>query len=62
MTPKEKAEYLVNEFENETYSIIKDELAIKCALICVQEIIEATADDSTHNDFWLEVRKEIKKL
>ena len=61
MTPKEKAEALVYRY-NESLTYLESRVKAKeCALICVQEIIEATADDWTHNDFWLEVKKELLK-
>jgi hypothetical protein len=74
MTPKEKAKELVNKFYLERS---KDDLsltiywtsAIGCALIVVDEIINAlkiaditSMDGSWYINEWLEVKKEIKSL
>ena len=68
MTPKEKAEELINRFENKTYSQVKDEIAKQCALIAVDEIIKALSKADTcydlieHIDFWEEVKQELIKM
>lgn len=69
MKAKEKAIEIVKQFTmNNT---IDGEInAIKCALICVDEIINTCALDednirknnSTHRIYWDEVRQEIEKL
>ena len=62
MTPKEKALELVIKFQQEI-SIV---MAIKCALITVDEILlheknnHSVLDKST--DYWQEVKEEIKNL
>jgi hypothetical protein len=72
MTPKQKAEKLVNEF----YRIIPldkmtldFDLAKKCALIAVDELLEATkrydytlGPKPSYNDYWLKVKYQIEKL
>ncbi len=65
MTPKEKAQELVNKF----YRIIPldkmtidFDLAKKCALIAVDEIIDELTSRGILSGFWYEVHEEIKKL
>jgi hypothetical protein len=72
MTPKQKAEKLVNEF----YRIIPLDkmtidfnLAKKCALIAVNELLEATkrydytlGPNPSYNDYWLKVKYQIEHL
>jgi hypothetical protein len=74
MTPKEKAEELVNRFENETHSLVKDEDAKQCALIAVDEMIESMPTDynvwkdnganfvNAYTYYWTQVKQEIEKL
>jgi len=75
MTPKEKAKDLVSIYWNtkvETINVIESimskELAIKCALIAVDEIIKETKlHDKTiyqhgRTAYWQEVKQEINKL
>ena len=74
MTPKEKAieilskyEYLVNSWNclNNEPLEIKDKLPDmkECALIVVDEMIDNLEDyTGKYIKYWLEVRKEIKKL
>ena len=61
MTPKEKAEELVNKFlietENRTYCGLYRTVAIKCALIAVDELIK-----ETRTKYWYDVKHEIEKL
>ena len=80
MTPKEKAEDIVNQFKN----ILMDEdtdcgneilctsIAIKNALICAQEVMHRVPYNSKMGanwitddllvDYWVEVRKELRKM
>jgi hypothetical protein len=72
MTPKQKADKLVNEF----YRIIPlDKMSIdcnlakKCALIAVDELLEATkrydytlGPNPSYNDYWLKVKYQIENL
>jgi hypothetical protein len=70
MTPKEKAEELVNKFAKlpEKGSLmwyLSFEIAKKCALIAVDEIINViigSYDYELENKYWQEVKKEIEKL
>jgi hypothetical protein len=77
MTPKEKAEALVNSYRmilmNEDTEcgneILCTSIAKKCALIAVDEILNAITfnmyDEEEYNkvnDFWEEVKKEILNL
>ena len=64
MTPKQKAEELLDKYSNirnATYTIIRQEvknnIAKQCALIVVDELIEETG-----SKFWYDVRHEIEKL
>ena len=58
MTPKEKAEELVNK-----YYFLVDVLfeQKQCALIAVDEVFGNNTDESKH-DYWIEVKQEIEKL
>ena len=70
MTPQKKAQELVDQYidlsEEQEYDTPRDmpkEMAIKCALIAVDEIINALVSD--HNPlayYWQEVKEEIEKL
>jgi len=80
MTPKEKAEDLVNQFKNiliaeDTdcgYEVLCTSIAIKNALICAQEVMNRVpynskmgADwisDDLLEDYWVEVKKELRKM
>jgi hypothetical protein len=77
MTPKEKADYLVEEFlyiENEYKEHLDFKQAKECALIAVNEIIKSSPARSPGTDssdfmphfkaviFWEEVKQEILKL
>ena len=59
MTPKEKAEELVNKYWNDIPDTFFEE-AIQCALIAVDELIK----EVNHSDvgYWKEVKQEIEKL
>lgn len=63
MTPKEKAEELLNKFNNPdrtNYPYVHN--AQQCALIAVDEILWLDAGDAVDQDYWLEVKQEIEKL
>ena len=71
MTPKEKAQELVDKFRNEITSFLGDNMkkinAKKCALIAVDEILfllEFNLDFRMERSitYYLEVKKEIQKL
>jgi len=66
MTPKEKAKELVYKFYPSVQWKLGQEdcldRAKKCALIAVDEIIQATIDDWSHSEYWQEVKQEIEKL
>ena len=71
MTPKEKAEELVNKYiTNQNFWYLKnlvDGLRIsqarKCAIIAVDEIIDLLCHDiNPLFNYWFEVKKEIEKL
>ena len=71
MTPKEKAEELMDKIFNDTYHIKSDD-AKQCALIAVDEQIDnaeiclgrfRTKNDMIQvRDYWRQVRNEIEKL
>ena len=70
MTPKEKAKELVDKYnkDEKLYWELSYDMAKQCALIAVDEIINAnpyevskTDMDSTI-DYWKEVKKEIEAL
>ena len=63
MTPKEKAMEIAMKFDK--YG--QTDNAVKCALICVDEILESlwNVGHSSSNDeinYWKEVKEEINKL
>ena len=72
MTPKEKAQELVDKFRNEILSFlgdrIKDQNAKRCALVAVDELIKihylltTTHDTSPSINYWKEVKQEIQNL
>ena len=68
MTPKEKAQELIDKFEKETEHQDSHwdtfEVSKQCAIICVDEIIEylPRKKTNTHLWYWKEVKQEIKKL
>jgi hypothetical protein len=73
MTPKEKAIELVHKYVNLTdgwvYGIASWEHKKKCALVAVDEIIEAIDFDwmevqnlESEHRYWQEVKQEIEKL
>ena len=69
MTPKEKAEQLVEQHratirKSDVYDYLSYRfvyLAKQCALIAVDEIFSNNTDISKH-DYWIEVKQEIEKL
>lgn len=73
MTPKEKAQNLFDNYRNTILSFLsdkqKDENAIRCALIAVDEVLQVLKKiEKTEykmimsENFWFEVREEIEKL
>ncbi len=68
MTPKEKAEELIDKFihseSQDGYNDVRDiHAAIRCALIAVYEILNAvTAIADKRYDYWKEVKQELEKL
>jgi hypothetical protein len=73
MTPKEKAEELINKFFQYNYRIEWDsdknewvhynESAKQCALIAVDEILSVVWINLNDDvDYWAEVKQEIEKL
>ena len=69
MTPKEKAEELVNKMENDFQYFASREIAIQHALIAVNYIINSNPHSNPFNtnvestmSYWQEVKKEISKL
>lgn len=67
MTPKEKAEELIDKFMPHSSGNSNNNEAKECALIAVDEIIDAIDwhEYEVPNDqlkFWFEVIKEIEKL
>ena len=61
MTPKEKAQELINKFYFDT-SLTDIEEVKKCALIAVDEILNVIEVPSTEYKYWQEVKQEIEKL
>lgn len=65
MTPKEKAEELVDKYRYADYTDIGEEGCKQCALITVQECIDTTRGrygDVLSMQYWLDVEKEISLL
>jgi hypothetical protein len=60
MTPKEKANELVNKYLISTPIVFHIDDAKKCALIAVDEILNECL--SLKADFWEQVKEEIEKL
>ena len=65
MTPKEKAEELVNKYEtlgkDFTRGVSMKEFSKQCALIAVDELISDAYNNYFYN-YWQEVKNEIEKL
>jgi hypothetical protein len=66
MTPKEKAEQLVDKFDDTLTYLKSKSKAKQCALIAVDEILEAIltlfSEMSAYVIYWQEVKEEIEKL
>lgn len=66
MTPKEKAESLVDKYTEVIYPIINIEKSKQCALIAVDEILKSHNNMYGVNNkkvkFYLEVKQEIEAL
>jgi hypothetical protein len=64
MTPKEKAEDIIDSFVRDGYDIVLDEKQAKrCALIAVNEILVACGLETEGKfEFYFEVKQEIEKL
>jgi hypothetical protein len=64
MTPKEKSKELVDKFTfRKVYGdIVRFDRTLKCALICVDEVIEELKVISQSQVYWVEVKEEINKL
>lgn len=69
MTPKEKAEWLIEQFmpyQDDYYNDDPRDGAMSCALIAVDECIEALHEHHWQNrliiDYYEEVKQEIKQL
>lgn len=60
MTPKDKAEELVDIYEDRCPEFIKKNTAKWCALIAVDEILEECRLE--RDWYWEEVKKEIEKI
>jgi hypothetical protein len=65
MTPKKKAKYLVDKYD-ETLTYLESKAKAKqCALIAVEEIVQSMDDVMLPNPFkqyWKHVKQEIQKL
>jgi hypothetical protein len=60
MDTKEKAEDLIDSFSRDGYDIVMSEkLAIRCALIAVDEIISLVG---RYSNYWQEVKQEIENF
>ena len=71
MTPKDKAQELFDKFELSFAGVISadedwEALGKQCALIAVDEVIEALHEHHWQNrliiDYWQEVKNELEKL
>jgi hypothetical protein len=72
MTPKQKAEELIAKMTrpiNDDYYVDYNDYAKECALIAVDELLEATkrydytlGPNPSYNDYWLKVKYQIEKL
>ena len=61
MTPKEKAEELVDKMINTDIMYMSNYLAKQCALICCNEVLGYMGADRG-TEFWNKVKQEIEKL
>ena len=66
MTPKEKAEELLDKMmyhiKYNCQPTLSEMVAKQCALIAVDEILDLFLEESRHTRYWEDVIKEIKKL
>lgn len=71
MTPKEKAKYLVQDFQDKLSGVLQLSLnnvaAKECAIMCVDEIIDALGSvkswvNNTKKKYFKKVKEEIKLL
>jgi signal transduction histidine kinase len=67
MTPKEKALDLVDKFRHSIeYVYLQESISIQCALISVEEVIEALDEHHWQNrnvtEYYIEVKDELEKL
>lgn len=62
MTPKEKAEELVNRFIYRRTDYVEIYDAKQCALLAVDEILDILNQLSLEYEYWQEVKQEIEKL
>lgn len=63
MTPKEKANELINKFlSNDDLRFEWDTQAKQCALIAVDEILELDNFSVEGREYWKEVKQEINNL
>jgi hypothetical protein len=66
MTPKEKAEDLIDSFVRDGYDLVmSDRMAKWCALFLVDEILNELYNDvssMSRYTYWQEVKQEIKQL
>ena len=63
MTAKEKAKELVDKFLNEQNNTEEISEAKQCALICVDEVLDAVISIADKKyEFYTEVKQEINKL
>jgi hypothetical protein len=61
MTPKEKAEELVNKFQNSIeYVYLPESISIQCALIAVKECLHTCVESMIY--YWQEVKHELENL
>jgi hypothetical protein len=60
MTPKEKADELVSKMLKEVG--YDTDLAVPCALIAVDEILNLYLEESRNTRYWEDVKEEIEKL
>jgi hypothetical protein len=64
MTPKQKAEQIVESMSYSCRECDYEAKAKQCALIAIDEILEITSEsyDIDHINWWKEVKKEIEAL
>jgi hypothetical protein len=62
MTPKEKANELVEKFASMNNDSHTNEYEIKSSLIVVDEILNMLIGDNVTVEYWNEVRQEIEKI